>query len=194
MSQYPQLAQYQDLVNLEQVPVDEAAGNAALIAASGVVRSFCKWQISQKLQDTMVVAGNGTRSIRLPTGYVTNVYRVQLDYIVLSPIQWDGTVAGQYGYEWSQSGFIKRAPMWLWPQGERRVTVILDHGYPVIPDEVVGVVCAVAARALDNPESVRSRRVAETAQIYDGAALTAYGLSPNDQATLTEYKINPGRY
>lgn len=169
--------------------IDATIGGQALAGASGVVRDFCDWQISQVIQDTFVLDGNGTGLICMPTGLVTQVYSVQLDYMILQPLVHDGTVAGQYGYEWGTHGTLERGPMWYWPKGRRRVTVVLDHGYATIPDSVVGVTCAVAARAMDNPESVRMRRVGETSETYDGAALTAYGLSPNDMVILGRYRL-----
>src|SRR5580704_4388326 len=185
---YPPLASAAQLAaHLGVESIDPNAAAQALAGASGAVRAFCGWQISQVLDDQIVVDGTGTQSFLLPTAHVTQVYWVQLDYMMLSPVVWDGTQNAQYGFEWTSSGIITRAPMWCWPRGARRITVTLDHGYPVIPDEITACTCAVAARAMDNPESVRMRRVGETAETYDGAALTAYGLSPNDQQTVGRF-------
>lgn len=200
------LATLADLANFMDVPsVPTGPGTFALASASGVVRSYCNWQISYRAGDQIQVNGHGMPKVFLPSGYIVQVHSVALDFTPLMPIVWDGTVPGQYGYSVSQNGYLTRAPNWIWPEGDNRVTVVYDHGYwtdvmtgsqpgnvPTIPAEVVGVVCSVATRQLDNPESVRSRRVGELAEMYDGAALTAMQLSEGEKATLKQVRITAG--
>lgn len=188
------IQQLADHLGVDVAALGTGNANQALAGASAAVRSDCHWQINQVLKDVMVRPGSGTSIILLPTGYVTQVWTVQLDSIFLSPVTWDGTTSGQYGFEWNEEGWLVRAPNWHWPAGERRVRVLLDHGYAVVPDDVVAVTCSVAARVLDNPESLKTRRVGELLEGYDGAALTAYQLSAGDRSLLADYRIDPGRF
>jgi len=201
------LADFANMVGVDPNTLNAGSVNFALAVASDAVRSYCNWPISYRSADAVQLNGYGMPKLFLPTRLLLTVRSVQLDFTPLQPVVWDGTTAGQYGYQVNRGGWLTRAPMWIWPEGEQRITVVFDHGYwtdtmdgsapagvPTIPMNVVGVTCSVAARMLDNPESVRSRRVGEEAEMYDGAALTAIQLSPGDMAALKSVYHAPGPY
>lgn len=79
-----------------------------------------------------------------------------------------------------------------WANGYQTVTVTYTHGYATIPDDIIGVVCSIAIRALGRkPED--SGITNESIQGYSYSLGTAgaaggFGMLPDEKAILDVYK------
>lgn len=135
-----------DFASYLQRDLDRYSAELALAGASGLVRIYCGWPISQVLGDVMTVDSHGGTALMLPTLRLTAVASVGLV---------DGSTVDAGAYTWGANGVLYRADGW--PTGARAVTATVDHGYDPIPDEVRIVVCAVAARLYSNPEGLTSK-------------------------------------
>jgi hypothetical protein len=136
-----------------QRDLDRATAELALQAASGVVREFCGWSISEETT-TFVADGSGTTLLRLPTMKLTDVAEIRVDDAVIDPDE----------YRWNTGGLIQRTLGW--PRLFRCVQVDATHGYPVIPDAVRAVVLSLAARYYTNPDGLRSKTVGQISRTY----------------------------
>lgn len=126
--------------------------------------------------------------IRLPQRPVTEVASVEDSDSNALTYQWDeGTdridVSAQVPNTFAWVPY--RNPL-------RRATVTYTHGYTLIPDAVIGVVCSIVLRALG--QSATDAGI--TQESIDGysysrgtiAAAGAFGLLPDEKATLDVYR------
>lgn len=160
------------------VEPDRAA--LALQLASGAVRAYCGWQLSQT-QETLVAAPNGTIVLTLPTLRLNNVSKVSWRGVDLdiTPLHMSFTRRGQ----------IIR--MGGWP-AEGEIEVECDHGYVDIPDVIKLLVLEQAARHMANPEGLVQATVGRVSRTYattTGSSGSAR-LNELDQRLLTPYRLN----
>lgn len=130
-----------------QRDLDRATADLALAGASGLVRDYCRWSITQETT-TFVIDGNATRLLTLPTLKLTDVTEVRVGGIVLDPDD----------YAWSESGMLASTGN-VWPQRFRYIEVDCTHGHEQTPDAVALVTFSLGARYYVNPEGLRSKAV-----------------------------------
>ncbi len=139
-----------------QRPVNEDAALLALEGASGAIRAWCGWSISQE-ETTFTVEGSGLVPLSLPTLLLTEVAEVVVDGETLA----EGT--GYEDYQFSRSGQLFRSAGW---PARVKVTVECTHGHDPVP-HVIRLLClGVAARELNNPERLRSAAVGTVNRHY----------------------------
>lgn len=149
-----------------QREVDQASAAQALNAASAAIRGACGWSITEETVTGLVVDGYRCE-VFLPTRRLTAVSAVT-DY---------ETVLAPSAYEWASHGRLRKASG-TWG---KTVTVSFTHGYAAVPDAVRAACLSVAARAVENPQGLRSWRLGDESETY---ASTAVDLGP--QVTLVE--------
>lgn len=136
-----------------QRDLDRSTAEVAVAGASGVVRQWCRWNIT-RTTESMEVDSGGSQYINLPTLHLRDVNSL--------------TVAGELvdasSYTWSRAGQLYRAQGW--PRGFRMVDAVVDHGYDDIPDEIRIVVLSLAARYYVNPEGLRSKTVGNASRVF----------------------------
>lgn len=128
-----------------QRTVDPAAGLLALQAASGMVRDYVGWNLSEETT-TFTVDGSGHQLLSLPTLHLTAVTEVRLLGTVLTPASLASFSDVVGTYEWSERGQLFRAAGW--PAVFRSVQADVTHGYAVMPDAILAVVLALAGGGL----------------------------------------------
>lgn len=161
----PPLATLGDLEAHLGHPVDPVAGAAALDAASSWVRAVCGWSISQQVGVTFTVDGSGTSVLDLPTLWLVDVHAVRLrgKDLVNDPDDRDG-------YDWSRAGQLFRDAGW--PCRPRAVATDVTHGFDPVPAALVGIVCAMSGRQVENPSGVRMQTVGTVIeQFHDPGAI-----------------------
>lgn len=165
--------------DLSGYPVDEATIAATL--ASATVRNYCQWHISPSATDTLVLDGNGSTLLPLPTLYLTALELAEVDDVdVLADL------------EWSERGILRRAAGW--PVKFRAVRVRIVHGYADVPDDVKAVAISAATRQLVNPEQVRSEAIlgySVTHTIPGTGEAMALALNRPERAILDRYRLPP---
>jgi hypothetical protein len=152
--------------------LDTAAAELALASGSGVVRTFCRWQISA-VTETLIADGDGSGVLSLPTLYLRDVTEVRTGQ----------TTADPAGYSWSAGGQLFVNSGGGWPIGFRNVEADVLHGYDSseTPDAVRLAVLAHAARQYANPLGLTSRSV--------GGVSEAWALTELQVAQLSPYRL-----
>lgn len=125
---------------LQVATVDTASAQLALDVASGVIRSFCGWPISEETVTDKTLDGPGGRSIWLPTLRLTAVGAV---------VENGNSLAVTTDFDWTSYGRLIRNG--CWPATARSVVVTYTHGYATVPADVKGACLALAGRLFTNP-------------------------------------------
>lgn len=149
--------------------------------AEALVRSFCGWHIAPSRTETVTVRGRGSKTLLLPSLYVTAVTSVTDDGTLLV----DDT-----DYTWSDAGVITHASAF----GTELVEVAYSHGYTTPPAEVEAIVQAVAQRAIDNPGSLirtQDGPFSDTFSQTGSSQVAALSLLDSEKETLRRYRV-PG--
>lgn len=152
---------------------DELAARDVLRAASGQIRAYCGWAISEEVEVEVVLDSNGSTVLSLPCLHVTDVHEVLVD------------AAAVTDYEWSQVGTLYRSQGW--PRGLRRVTANYSGGYATIPAEI-SAVCASLAGRVSIPTGLASMTVGSQAVSFTTESGPA--LNPLERAVLDHYLIS----
>lgn len=187
------LASMDDLQNrLGRDLSDEEIGRAPylLIDASSKIRSYTHQQITQSETTDRVRITTRDGLIRLPQYPVVSVATViSVETQVVIPYYWDGLKL--WGWGRFPSSNIE-TPLY---NRSRRHGIVVDvtytHGYAPVPDEVIGVTCQVASRALGSQPD----QAGVTQETYAGysytlgtaAASGGFGLLAAETEVLGDY-------
>lgn len=161
-----------------------------LADASAKVRNFTGQEITERESTDRVRITARDGHVRLPQYPVTAVASViSVESSIAIPFFWDGITLwgwGRFPQSNIEAPFYNRA---------RRHGVVVDatytHGFADVPDDIVALVCQVAARALGSPAD-QSGITTESMEGYTytlGAAAAAGGLGllPAEKEILTGY-------
>jgi hypothetical protein len=144
--------------------------------AQGKVRDYCGWHVAPRRNEDLVVDGDGSSLLHLPTMHVTEVAAVLVDDELLDPSK----------YRWSADGMLERRDGARWPAAFRSVKVTLEHGYDPVPDGLVAAILGYAARLGDSPAG----RVREqVGQVGVGFTATGLPLTEAEKADLAPYRL-----
>lgn len=159
-----------DLSAYLQRDLDRSSAELTLAAASGAVRAYCRWNISEETT-TMVLDGTGSVMLSLPTLRLTDVYQIRVDGVGLDSDE----------YHWSRTGMISRR--FIWPDRLGCVAVDVTHGWPLdaMPDSVRAVVLGIAARCFANPHALTASTVGGTSRTFD--------LTPVDMQIVAGHRL-----
>ncbi len=143
-----------DLHMQRAVPPDVSA--LVLAGASGAVRSHCGWDLSRETR-TFTVDGAGGVVLTLPTLHLVSVSAVRIDGLPLNLAVPPMPIVHPRGQLiWAGS----------WP-ANAVIEVDAVHGYDEIPDVIRLVTLTIAARIVNNPDSVRTASVGSVTRTYD---------------------------
>lgn len=160
-----------DLNDYLQRPVPPNQAALAVVGASGIVRSHCRWEISREEAVTFKVDGSGSQVLGLPSLYVTDVTSVAVNTVPLDLAD----------LRWSKRGQLYRSTGWArWST----VEVECDSGYTDIPDVIKIVTLSVAARYVNNPQGLRSATVGAVQRTYANTQLNSLELALLDAFRL----------
>lgn len=154
-----------------QMTVPDATAELALAGASGMVRSYCGWDLLRE-DRTFTVVGNGSTLLTLPTLELIAVAEVRIDGLAIDP-------AGPQPVR-----LLHGQVYWLnaWPAATP-IEVDVTHGYDDIPDVVRLVTLTIAARIVNNPDNYKSANTGTVSRSYDP------GLAALDQRLLAPYRL-----
>lgn len=165
-----------------RVLADDAAAVQLLNSAAAAVVGYLRWCPWPRRTDSVVLDGNGTDVLSLPSRYVVNVDSVAID----------GVPLGGAGYRWSQTGMVERIG-WMWPDGFRRITVTFTHGVDVVPNSLSDIIVGLAARNAASPGGRVMVRAGGVAEQWSGES-AAGGLLAPERAALDDYRIGGGGF
>lgn len=156
---------------------NDAAGLAALEAATSVVEGYIGQPVELVEDDVLVIDGNGNTTFILPCWPVVDVTEIQLD----------GEVIDADTYEWSATGQVTKLQS-VWPKTLRVIEVEYTHGYAVVPPAIVYVVANLAARIYSIPVAVKQESIGGYSVTYStGGGL---GLQVAETMILDPYRRN----
>lgn len=182
------LATIEDLLTRMTTTPDPDRAAAVLDDASAAVRAYCGQAFDRATTTDRLRFRRGR--LRLPERPVVEVDTVEDVAGATVAATWDGldqlalTTSAAY---WETNG----SPSW-----DRVVDVTYTHGYETIPDDLVAVVCNIAARSLGVPPEAAPLS-GETITNYSytigpvGAA-GPIGLFDDERAVLDRYRTNVG--
>lgn len=178
MTSLPDFAEVSDLE-------DYRAGDPATLVrqAQGAIRRYCGWHVAPEVSETLVLNGNGSQSLWLPSLYVTDI----------ASITDCGDVVDVDDYDWSVNGFVQRR-YGCWTFRARQIEVELTHGYDDIPDELIGAAMSIAARAASSPSGAVQETTGPFSVRYATTAEGASGgvaLLQHEKAILDRFKLPP---
>ena len=126
--------------------------------ASGLVRGECGQTLSAVTADTVTLPGTWEADLLLPEFPVTAVASVTIDSQPVDPAD----------YAWNSYGTLYRAcSTWGGPDAE--VTVVYDHGYATVPDDIITFVCAIVNGQMANPNGLRSQQLGSYSAVFAGS-------------------------
>lgn len=169
---------------------DYARADALLKDASASVRRYTGQDFTETDSTVTLKVRNGR--VRLPQRPVTAVASVldangnTVNHTWLDGDEWV-TVGSNVFDSWAFEP---------WRNGYSKVTVTYTHGYETIPDEIIGVVCQIAARAYGRPaeDTGMSSESIDGYSYSTGAAAAAggFGMLPDERLTLEPYRRGLG--
>jgi hypothetical protein len=156
---------------LTVAPAETAIVGVYLAEASTAVREAAGVPISQTTSTVDLEGPDDSQWLTLPGPPIQSVASVEID--------------GQAVTDWRlRSHRLWRAGGWTSGRGPTEVTVTQTHGLPTVPDDIVGLVCRIAAAVLVHyraqpggeglaAKDVRSERIGDYAVTYgDGGRIT----------------------
>lgn len=176
------LAGPDDLLDRNITADDDVDLYVLLDSASAAIRDAAGHPISQ-IESTVVLVVDSYRCIDLPAGPVASVSSVQVGGVALS-------------------GWSKIGDTLIMPSGWTRclpveVTVTYIHGYPVVPADIVDLVCGMAAMAIEvgygtsgRSTSVKLGNFAETDEVPAGSDSPSPVAIPNSVRARLQARFN----
>lgn len=152
---------------------------------SGLIRSYTGQQLTAVTGDVELCDPH-SRMVFLREFPVNAVSKVEV-YDVYSNL-WK--IADPTTYTVSlRRGTIKTNPVmplgFYWPTDDETWRVTYDHGYAVVPDDLAGICCSVAARIYGTPVGIDMERIGQRQVKY---SLTADAFNPLEIGVMTRYR------
>lgn len=159
-----------------------AAADKAIKRAEALVRTFCRWSITEETVTSEAHDG-GSGTIFLPTLYLTAVSAV---------VENGETLTHATDYSWKRSGMLRRVGT-SWYNDVDSVVVTYTHGYARGADELLAVadiVLSVVSRRWENPAGTRSETTGGITDVY---AIPASGIAPAGLLYSEQEALSPLR-
>lgn len=160
--------------------IDNPRIESALYAASQAIRNYCGWHICP-LVDCTVHPDGGSKVLRLPAGYVSEI----------SSVKEDGEDLQEGQFEWRHDGLMRRAQFRQWSPRWNGIEVKYKAGYEAyaVPD-LTEAVCAITAGVLSVSAGVISESADGVSVSYSQSASSiAAGLTVQQKYALEAYKV-----
>lgn len=149
--------------------------NMVLELASAFIQGWIRQTLVLVNNDVVRLTGRWDEYLELP----------QRPVVAVDLVKVDGTSLAATG-DWELLGTaLWRSTAWAGPQVVVEVTY--DHGYAVIPDDIVAVCLQLAARMLGNPAGVRQESIGTYSVAY-GGDITGGFLNDADKTILRRYR------
>ncbi|RLL68138.1 hypothetical protein [Streptomyces sp. Z26] len=172
MPQLPPLATVEQLEDWLQVPRGSAPVNTVSLAleiASDMVRREARQTFTRRTSTVALRVVDGCR-VDLP-GPVVSVETVVVEGVQIQPSAYE------------LDGDTLHIP----PTARRRATVTWEHGWPVVPMEIVGLVLDVGVRGCVNPKNLRQESAGQRSVTFAAETL-ATSLAQVEVDKLARYR------
>lgn len=181
------LANVQDLNNFSQLGLDLGDTSAAFLlsVASGMIRRYLEQDVTEVLDDVEYAD---------PVGPVVLLRQLPVTSVSKVETSTDGgatwTVVDPASYTVSRKTGVVAAKPWTgvaWGSDPESWRVTYSHGYTVVPDELKGVACSIAARFFSTPAGIDMERTGQRQVKY---SLESAGFSGMEAMVLASFR-NP---
>lgn len=167
---------------------EEIRAELLLVDASATVRAYARQDFTAVEDDTVRVRikDGKLRLPQRPVTAITAVTNTDGDDIVFTWYSGDVVNVSNTGLDWFEREPLTTSPTY--------VDVTYDHGYETIPDEVIKIVCRIAATALGSPSEeagVQSESIAGYSYTR-GVVAAAGGLFDEEKRELDAYRAVGG--
>ena len=175
--------------------------------ASGMIRRYTRQDITAVAADVLTLPGNWGQTITLPQRPVTAVASVVINganpvyaqwkvigddlFIGTGSFQpdygsslWGGTAL--WGPAGSSQGIQATGASWQGPQSS--VVVTYDHGYVIVPDEIVNEVAGMVALQISSPVGIDKEVIGGYQAVYAKSPVGGMSLTDETKAVLNFYR------
>lgn len=168
---------------------DENQAVQVLDAATAAIQKVTGQTLSHVVGDVVVLTPSPDGSVIVPELPVLNVSALEILVPTIPSGVTGWTTLDPTGYRWNSRGMVYvTVPTWNWPNQWDTVRVTYDHGYQAIPNPIVNVCLAVAARMIDNPYSYNSTNVGGVS-VGMGGGGAGVTLRDTELAILDRYTV-----
>ncbi len=138
MADFAQIADIEDFLQLDiTTPAQIASAELALKDVSAAIRNYTHQYLELVLNDVITLDSHGGKRLFLP----------QLPVISVDSVVEDGDLLTvDDDYKLGQYGILHRVNA-RWAEGIQIVTITYDHGFMIIPDDIVAICTRAASRA-----------------------------------------------
>lgn len=172
--------------------VEDERIDALLLDVSSAVRAYTHQTFTEETTTDLLLIRN--RAVRLMQKPVTAVTAVTDGLGNALPYTW---LTGDDRITLSSSGYLNEFEINVLPNTRvAKAAVTSTHGYATTPDDVLGLVCHLAMRALGTP-STDAGKTSETITNYSytigsAAAAGPFGLLAEEKRILDRYRVSAG--
>lgn len=166
----------------EDIPDSDPSALLYLAIASGMVRDYLQQEITQAT-DTVLLDPSTGLTLLLPELPVTAVSLVE----TFDGTAWTTAAATSYRVS-LRTGVVSAVPYTgiQWPCVAESLRVTYTHGFPTVPDTIVGAVLGVAARAYSSSAGAESERIGGYQVKYQ---MESEGFSAIEKMGLSRYMV-----
>lgn len=157
--------------------LDTAVAEQALDAATGYIRGWCHWSITEETV---------TETYRLRSN-VLDLPTLRLTAVTLVSLNGGPNLTVGRDYVWDRSGRVEFLAWTVWAR-TTGVTITYTHGWPEPPEEVRGVCLELAAQLYGNP----ARNLSEGAAGAGGVSTTFGRIVTDGDPRLARHLLMAG--
>lgn len=171
------------------MPIPVSSGPSAFTVA--VMVAYCHWDPTAVVTgEQLILDGNGTRHLMLPSLHVTDVTAVTVTYSDGSTYAATIGPGGDVG--WNDAGELVWLPSSLqtnaWPEGIANVAVTYSGGYTTTPADLAAALASIDARLPKIQSGLQNAKIGTASMTY-AAQVAAGGLLLVEQMVLDRYRI-----
>lgn len=157
-----------------QVSAQDPRLEPLIRGAEAAVLAWCGWHVAPEITETVTLDGEGSASLRLPSGHVLDVSEVKVDGRPIDRGCWDFSEAG-----------MLRLRRGRFPDRFRCVKVTMRHGFKEAP-ALAAVVTRSVLAACASPMGATSESAGQVSIRWGRAGMT---MSEEDKADLAPYRL-----
>lgn len=161
--------------------------------ATAAVRRYCGWHVTPPLTETIILDGQGSGALMLPSLHVTEVALITENGLVVDDASYAVSVAGYVTRLTWWTG-LDGFPVWLdrpywWSNVPNSIEVTMTHGFESAPD-LAAVITGLVLRVQQAPAGGYVRQVGQVAyQVPAGDG--GLELLASERERLNLYKLPP---
>lgn len=188
------VAQFSRYLNRELAPSQQSQAELILAGATGVIQRYTGQHLLLVEDDEVTLRGNPTGELVLPQRPIVDVSEVSLDgNALVEDLDWTliGDTLHRGGPLWGLDGDDGSVDSTLsWGSRRIRISVVYSHGYAAgsVPDDLVVICCAAAARCVTNPTGATSVSIGQFSAGFGSFFTGSPMLLAEEKRTLRPYR------